>query len=118
MSGPLRYPVEIHNDDKTPFSVVVQIINELFGYSRDEAVALTEQVDQEGSAVLGEFLYEIAETKVSEVQQINKLNDLDVQITIDTSQDKTNETSVELTEEMIQSLLDELMKRGSDDEED
>lgn len=110
------YPVEILNDDSTPFSVVAQLINEVFDYSKDDALELTKKIHEEGSVVLGEYIYEIAETKVAEVQRINKAHNLDIKIQMDTSVDEMSEEEFEITKANLEKLMESLRKDDDTEE--
>ena len=69
LDKPKRYKVILLNDDYSTFDFVVDILMSIFKKSKDEAIALTMKIDQEGSAVVGVYSHEIAETKVMLVKQ-------------------------------------------------
>jgi ATP-dependent Clp protease adaptor protein ClpS len=64
---PKKYKVIFLNDDVTPIDFVVSVIVELFKHSHETAVAVTMQIHEEGSGVVGVYAYEIAEQKSIEV---------------------------------------------------
>ncbi|MGN0030182.1 MAG: ATP-dependent Clp protease adaptor ClpS [Marinilabiliaceae bacterium] len=55
--------VVILNDDVTTFEFVTRMLVEIFFYEEADAEALTEKVDREGSAVVGVYPKDIAESK-------------------------------------------------------
>lgn len=118
MAQQLFYPVEILNDDTTPFSIVVQLITEVFDYSKDDALELTTKIHEEGSVVLGTYIYEIAETKVAEVERINKAHNLDIKIQLDTSADEMTEEEFEITRANLEKLMESLRKEEDGDAEE
>ena len=69
---PKMYKVILHNDDYSTFDFVIDVLMEVFHKSKEEAVKLTFQVDQEGFAVVGIYPKEIAQTKVSLVKFMAK----------------------------------------------
>ena len=67
---PPMYRVLLLNDDFTPMDFVVQVLMQLFGMTFDQANAVMLEVHHNGRGVCGEFTREIAETRVSQVNQI------------------------------------------------
>lgn len=55
--------VVILNDDVTTFDFVTRMLIEIFFYEEADAIALTDKVDREGSAVVGVYPKDIAESK-------------------------------------------------------
>jgi ATP-dependent Clp protease adaptor protein ClpS len=64
---PPLYKVILLNDDFTPMEFVVQILQQFFGKSRENAMKLMLQVHHQGSAVCGIYPRDVAETKVLQV---------------------------------------------------
>lgn len=64
---PPLYKVILLNDDFTPMEFVVQILQQFFGKSRENAMQLMLQVHHQGSAVCGIYPRDVAETKVIQV---------------------------------------------------
>ena len=64
---PSIFQVVMLNDDYTPVDFVVQLMEDVFHQSAAEALETTMQIHNIGSAVCGEYIHEIAETKASEV---------------------------------------------------
>lgn len=64
---PPLYRVVLINDDYTPMEFVVDVLESFFSMSRQNATRVMLEVHTRGKGVCGEFTYEIAETKVSQV---------------------------------------------------
>jgi ATP-dependent Clp protease adaptor protein ClpS len=67
LQEPKRYQVILLNDDYTPMDFVVTILETIFRKSPAEAVRLMLEVHQQGKAVCGVYVRQIAETKVIQV---------------------------------------------------
>jgi ATP-dependent Clp protease adaptor protein ClpS len=65
---PARYRVVLINDDFTPMEFVVDILQSVFGMERTQATQVMLEVHTKGKGVCGVFNYEIAETKVAQVE--------------------------------------------------
>lgn len=61
---PKKYRVIMHNDDYTPMDFVVQVLMEVFGKGKEDAVRIMFMVHKGGMAVVGVYSYDIAITKV------------------------------------------------------
>lgn len=66
---PPLYKVVMHNDDYTPMDFVVEVLQEFFRLSRDQAVQVMLTVHTRGKAVAGTFTAQIAETKTAQVNE-------------------------------------------------
>ena len=71
---PSMYRVLIMNDDYTPMDFVIHVLQKFFSKEYTEASRIMLQVHQKGAGVAGTFSYEIAETKVYQVNQYAKQN--------------------------------------------
>ncbi|MFO0669334.1 MAG: ATP-dependent Clp protease adapter ClpS [Polyangiaceae bacterium] len=69
---PRRYKVVFHNDDYTTMQFVVEVLMTYFHKTQAEATHLMLTVHKTGKAVAGVYTREIAETKVSQVQDYAK----------------------------------------------
>jgi len=67
---PHLYKVLLLNDDYTPMEFVVQILEQIFSKSREEASAIMLHVHQKGVGLCGVYTHEIAETKVTQVMEL------------------------------------------------
>ena len=67
LKRPSRYQVVLLNDDFTPMDFVVTVLSLYFSMQTEQAVATMLKVHYQGRAVCGVFTRDIAETKVSQV---------------------------------------------------
>ncbi len=64
---PPMYRVVLLNDDFTPMDFVVDVLENIFGKDRTHAVRIMLEVHTKGKGVCGVYTFEIAETKVAQV---------------------------------------------------
>jgi ATP-dependent Clp protease adaptor protein ClpS len=76
---PPFYKVVMLNDDFTPMDFVVEMLTSVFRHTHEDAVNLMLQVHQQGSAVVGIYTRDIAETKVEIVINMAKTNEYPLQ---------------------------------------
>ncbi len=72
LKPPKRYKVILLNDDYTPMEFVVQILCKFFAMDQEKATQIMLMVHTKGKAVCGEFSYQIAETKVEQVNDYSR----------------------------------------------
>lgn len=72
-----KYSITLLNDDVTTKDQALQIVMHVFNKSLADATAITAEIHNNGSAIIGEFIHEVAETKICEVESLNQLNDLE-----------------------------------------
>lgn len=65
---PSRYKVIMFNDDFTPFYFVEQVLSVIFNKSSEESKAITQEIHNKGSSVVGVFTLEIAQTKIKQTE--------------------------------------------------
>jgi ATP-dependent Clp protease adaptor protein ClpS len=70
LERPRLWRVLLHNDDFTTMEFVVKVLVEVFGKSAAEATDLMLQVHHRGACVAGVYTRELAETKVTSVEQM------------------------------------------------
>ncbi len=70
-----RYKVVLLNDDFTSMDFVVEVLMELFDHSVDSAINIMLQIHRAGRGVCGSYTYEVAETKISQVEKRAKENE-------------------------------------------
>lgn len=63
------WKVVLLNDDYTPMEFVVMVLQRFFGKNHDQAVQIMLKVHHEGRAVCGVYPYDIANTKVVQVNR-------------------------------------------------
>jgi ATP-dependent Clp protease adaptor protein ClpS len=72
LKEPAMYKVVLHNDDYTPMEFVVTLLEKLFGLDREKATRIMLMIHTRGKGVCGIFTYEIAETKVAQVNEYSQ----------------------------------------------
>jgi ATP-dependent Clp protease adaptor protein ClpS len=72
LKEPAMYKVVLHNDDYTPMEFVVTLLEKLFGLDREKATRIMLLIHTHGKGVCGIFTYEIAETKVAQVNEYSQ----------------------------------------------
>jgi ATP-dependent Clp protease adaptor protein ClpS len=72
LQKPPMYQVVLLNDDFTPMDFVVEVIRRYFHKSLEEATTIMLDVHHHGRGICGIFTYEIAETKVAQVNSYSK----------------------------------------------
>jgi ATP-dependent Clp protease adaptor protein ClpS len=59
-------------DDYTPMEFVVEVLEKVFGMDRTKATRIMLEVHTRGKGVCGVYTYEIAETKVAQVNSYSR----------------------------------------------
>ena len=72
LKRPPLYKVVLHNDDYTPMEFVVEVLERFFGMDSEKATRIMLHVHYKGKGVCGVFSRDIAETKVSIVNQYSR----------------------------------------------
>jgi len=72
LKEPSMYKVFLLNDDFTPMEFVVALLEKLFGMDREKATRIMLLVHSQGKGVCGIYTYEIAETKVAQVNEYSQ----------------------------------------------
>jgi len=72
LKRPPLYKVVLLNDDYTPMEFVVHVLEQFFNMDREKAVRIMLQVHTQGSGVCGVYSREIAETKVTQVNDYSR----------------------------------------------
>ena len=80
---PSMYRVLLLNDDFTPMDFVIHVLQKFFAKNMSEATTIMLQVHQQGAGVAGVFTFEIAETKVYQVNQAAKQNQHPLKCTLE-----------------------------------
>ncbi len=74
LKRPPMYKVILLNDDYTPMEFVVHILELFFGMNREKAIQVMLAVHTQGSAVVGIFPRDVAETKSEQVNRYAQEN--------------------------------------------
>lgn len=69
---PPMYKVLLLNDDYTPMEFVVQVLETFFLLGREEATQIMLHVHTRGVGICGVYTRDIAETKVSQVNEYSR----------------------------------------------
>lgn len=69
---PSLYKVILLNDDYTPMDFVILILRRFFHKSEPEATQIMLEVHNQGAGLAGVFPYEVAETKVYQVNEFSR----------------------------------------------
>ena len=74
LKPPKQYKVVLVNDDYTPMEFVIHILTTFFSMDHAKATRVMMAVHTKGKGICGIFSYEIAETKVDQVNEYSKMN--------------------------------------------
>jgi ATP-dependent Clp protease adaptor protein ClpS len=74
LKKPPLFKVILLNDDYTPMDFVVHILEQFFHLDRHRATQIMLEVHTKGKGVCGVFTHEVAETKVSQVNDYSREN--------------------------------------------
>ena len=80
---PKQYKVLLLNDDYTPMDYVIFVLKKFFSKSETEAHAIMLDVHHKGAGVAGIYSFEVAETKVAQVNQFSKTNQYPLKTTLE-----------------------------------
>ncbi|MEO0421366.1 MAG: ATP-dependent Clp protease adapter ClpS [Pseudomonadota bacterium] len=69
---PPLFRVVLLNDDYTPMEFVVDVLQRIFSMDRSKATRIMLEVHTRGRGVCGVYTYEIAETKVAQVNAYSR----------------------------------------------
>lgn len=71
---PKKYTVVLLNDDYTPMEFVVDVLKRFFYFTEDLAVQVMLQVHLQGRGICGLYTRDVAETKVTQVNDYAREN--------------------------------------------
>jgi ATP-dependent Clp protease adaptor protein ClpS len=71
---PPQFKVILLNDDYSTMDFVIEILQNIFKKSMEDATTLMLEVHNKGKAICGIYSYEIAVTKVAQVAKVAKEN--------------------------------------------
>ena len=74
LARPPLYSVLLLNDDYTPMDFVVEVLVRFFGMDLEKATQVMLHVHTRGRGVCGVYSREVAESKVSQVNEYSRLN--------------------------------------------
>ena len=79
---PPMYDVIIHNDDYTTMDFVVMILETIFNKNQDEAMQLMLHIHENGEAVVGTYIYDIAQSKAEKAMSLARAEGFPLQLTV------------------------------------
>jgi ATP-dependent Clp protease adaptor protein ClpS len=77
------FKVVLHNDDYTTMEFVVHVLMKFFHKSETEATHIMLSVHHKGHGVAGLYSKDVAETKVAQVQDYAKENEMPLRLTVE-----------------------------------
>jgi ATP-dependent Clp protease adaptor protein ClpS len=83
LKKPPLYRVLIHNDDYTTMEFVVFVLQTVFQHDEAKATQIMLQVHMQGVGVAGVYTYEVAETKVSQVERLARAHEFPLLCTVE-----------------------------------
>ncbi|MBN22576.1 MAG: ATP-dependent Clp protease adapter ClpS [Bdellovibrionaceae bacterium] len=85
---PGKYLVILHNDDYTTMEFVIYVLQKFFHKTSEEAHEVMWSVHKKGRGVAGRYTLEIAETKVSQVEDLARQEEFPLRCTIESDSSK------------------------------
>ncbi|MFH2108420.1 MAG: ATP-dependent Clp protease adapter ClpS [Chrysiogenia bacterium] len=80
---PPMYRVILHNDHYTTMEFVIDVLVKIFHKSASEATHITLDIHHSGSGLCGVYSYDIARTKVSQVQRLARAQEFPLKCTFE-----------------------------------
>jgi len=80
---PKQYYVIMHNDDKTPFDFVIDVLMDLFKHDKDTAADLAHKIHTDEKAIVGMYNLEIAEQKVEETVKASRASNYPLSVSLE-----------------------------------
>ena len=83
LKKPKMYKVVLLNDDYTTMEFVVYVLQSVFHRSETEAVQIMLHVHKSGIGVAGVYTYEVAETRVAEVEALARQHEFPLRCSLE-----------------------------------
>ena len=83
LQKPKQYKVLLHNDDYTTMEFVVFVLMSIFHRSETDAVQIMLHVHKNGIGVAGVYTYEVAETRVTQVEALARQHEFPLRSTLE-----------------------------------
>lgn len=83
LKKPKMYRVLLHNDDYTTMEFVVYVLQSVFHHDETKAVQIMLHVHRSGIGVAGVYTREIAETRVSQVDELAREHEYPLRCSIE-----------------------------------
>ena len=78
-----RFYVVMHNDDKTPFDFVIDVLVELYRHDEQTAADIANKIHIDEKAIVGMYNLEIAEQKIEETVRLSRANNFPLSVSLD-----------------------------------
>lgn len=72
---PSLYQVVLNNDDYTPMDFVIDVLQRFFSHNLEQATQIMLAVHNKGKGVCGIYTKDVAETKVTQVNEYSREHD-------------------------------------------
>lgn len=82
LKEPRRYKVIIYNDDFTTMDFVVMLLQQVFFYTEEDAIALMLHVHHTGNAVAGVYTFDIAMSKLEKATSMARDNGFPLRLAV------------------------------------
>lgn len=83
LQRPPMFKVLLMNDDYTPMDFVVMVLESVFNKDHTDALEIMMQVHNKGTAVVGIYTRDVAETKAGLVVEHARMNDYPLQCNVE-----------------------------------
>ncbi len=83
LKRPRPYHVILHNDDYTTREFVVEVLCHIFHRSEAESVNIMLEVHTKGQGIAGTYAFEVAETKVKEVEALAHAQEFPLKLSLE-----------------------------------
>jgi len=83
LKKPKLYKVLLHNDDYTTMEFVVFVLQGIFHHPEAEAVQIMLHVHKNGIGVAGVYTYEVAETRVAQVEALARQHEFPLRCSLE-----------------------------------
>jgi ATP-dependent Clp protease adaptor protein ClpS len=83
LKKPKLYKVLLHNDDYTTMEFVVFVLISIFHRSETDAVQIMLHVHKNGIGVAGVYTYEVAETRVAQVEALARRHEFPLRCSLE-----------------------------------
>lgn len=83
LKRPRLYRVLLHNDDYTTREFVVYVLQSVFHLGEQDSIRIMLHVHHNGVGVAGVFTREVAETKISRVEQMAREQEFPLHLTME-----------------------------------
>ncbi len=87
LAKPRMYKVLLHNDHYTTREFVVAILIEVFRKTETDAVQIMLHVHQRGVGVAGVYTFDVAATKIRQVEELARENEFPLLLTMEPEDD-------------------------------